>query len=214
MKRTISILVALLFIGTAFGQDEKAKKILDDLGAKTKAYKTISISFSIVITNPEEGSEPIKRKGKAYLKDEKYKVELMDQDTYCDGETITTHLKEDEECYTSAVDEQDEDAITPSNMLTIWEEDFNYEYKRETTFNDVPVHQIHLYPKNPKDAKFHTVILKIDKQKMQILSVYIKGKDGQNMRYIVKTFTPNTDIPDSKFVFDRSKYPEVECYEE
>lgn len=214
MKRTISILMALLFLGTTYGQDEKAKKILDDLGTKTKAYKTIAITFSIVITNTENDGDPIKRSGKAYLKGEKYLVELKDQDTYCDGETITSHLKEDKECYTSSVDEQEEDAITPSNMLTIWEEDFNYEYKRETTFNDIPVHQIHLYPKDPGTAKFHTVILKIDKAKMQILSVYIKGKDGQNMRYIVKSFKADTEISDNTFEFDRSKYPEVDCYEE
>ncbi len=214
MTRTINIFIALLFFGSAFGQDDKAKKILDELGEKTKAYRTVTVSFSIVITNPEDGSEPIKRRGKAYLKGEKYKIELNDQDVYCDGETITTHIKEDKECYTSAVDEQEEGAVTPSNMLTIWEDDFNYEYKRETTFNEIPVHQIHLYPRNPRDRNFHTIILKVDKAKMQILSVYIKGNDGQKMRYIVKTFESNKELADSKFVFDRSKFPEVECYEE
>ncbi|MCG8573284.1 MAG: outer membrane lipoprotein carrier protein LolA [Flavobacteriales bacterium] len=215
MKLAINILIAFLFLGTAYGQeDAKAKKILDDLSSKTKAYKSMAVTFSIVITNAEDGSK-ITQKGKAYLKGDKYKIELEEQDIYCDGETVTTHLKLDKECYTSDVDEAEEDgSVTPSNMLTIWEEGYKYEYKRETTFKDIPVHQIHLYPKDPKDSKFHTIILKIDKAKNELLSVYIKGKDGNNMRYILKNLEENVEIPESKFVFDRSKHPEVECYEE
>ena len=47
MKKGIGFLMAVLFIGGAFGQDVKAKAILDKVSTKTKAYKTISIDFDL-----------------------------------------------------------------------------------------------------------------------------------------------------------------------
>lgn len=213
MKKGIAILMAVLFFGTAFGQDEKAKAILDKVSSKTNAYKTIAISFKLTISG--NGQDPISEMGKAYLKGDKYKVELQDQDIYCDGTTITTHLKEDEECYTSSVaDAKDEGMVAPTELLTIWEDGYKYKYVKETTYKGRPVHHINLFPKNAADSKFHTVILKIDKEKNEVVSVLIKGKDGMNMKYTLTKFEKDIAIPASKFVFDRAKHPNVECYEE
>mgnify|MGYP000179514000 CR=1 FL=1 len=213
MKKGIAILMTVLFFGTAFGQDEKAKAILDKVSSKTNAYKTIAISFKLTISG--NGQDPISEMGKAYLKGDKYKVELQDQDIYCDGTTITTHLKEDEECYTSSVaDAKDEGMVAPTELLTIWEDGYKYKYVKETTYKGRAVHHINLFPKNAADSKFHTVILKIDKEKNEVVSVLIKGKDGMNMKYSLTKFEKDIAIPASKFVFDRAKHPNVECYEE
>ena len=88
----------------------------------------------------------VNESGKAFLKGDKYKVELVDQDIYCDGETITTHVKEDEECYTSSVEDSEEEMITPNKLLTIWEDGYKYKYIKETTFQGTPVHHINLFP--------------------------------------------------------------------
>jgi len=207
------LLSSFLLCFTLYSQDQ-SNEILKELGELTKSYETISVTFSISITDPVEGRPSINKAGKAFLKNDKYKLELIDQHTYCDGTDKVVHLVNDKECITSLVEDEDDNSITPVNMLTIWEDNFRSEYKRETTFNEVPVHQIHLYPLNPDDREFHTIVLKIDKEKMQILSVYIKFNDGKRQRIIVKSFTPNKELSDEMFVFDRSKYPEVDCYEE
>ncbi len=212
MKKGISILMAILFLGTGFAQDSKAKEILDKVSSKTNAYKSIAISFKMTISGQ---GDPITESGKAYLKGDKYKIELHDQDIYCDGTTITTHLKEDAECYTGSVADSEEDGmLSPNKLLTVWEEGYKYKYIKETTFKGIAVHHINIFPKDPAKSKFHTIILKIDKEKLEVVSVFVKGKDGMNMKYILTKFEKNVEISDSKFVFDRLKHPDVECYDE
>lgn len=214
MKKCLGILMAVLFVGTAFAQEDKAKAILDKVSSKTNGYKSIVISFDLIISSADNG-DPIREKGKAYLKGDKYKIELADQDIYCDGETITTHLKEDSECYTQAVAETQEDGIvSPNDMLTIWEDGYKYKYIKETTYKGKAVHHINLFPKDAKNSKFFAVILKIDKAKNEVLSVLIKGKDGNNMKYDLTKFEKDVELPESTFVFDRSKHPDVECFDE
>jgi outer membrane lipoprotein carrier protein len=214
MKKYLSLLIALLLIGSAFGQDDKAKAILDKVSAKTNAYKSVIISFDLTITGPSMDS-PITESGKAFLEGDKYKVELADQDIYCDGVTMSTHLKVDKECYSSKVAEAEaEDMIMPSELLTIWEDGYKYQYIKETTYKGVAVHHINLFPKDPAKSKFTAIILKIDKEKNEVVSVLIKGKDGMNMKYDLTKLEKNVAIPASTFVFDRAKHPDVECYDE
>lgn len=213
MKRGIGILLAILFVGTVFGQDEKAKAILDQVSKKTNSYKSIVISFSLTISGTE--GDPITENGKAYLEGDKYKVELSDQDIYCDGVTIATHLKEDKECYISSVaDSEDDGMVSPTKLLTIWEDGYRYKYIEETTFKGKAVHHINLFPKDPAKSKFHTIILKIDKEKNEVVSVFVKGKDGTNMRYTLTSFEKDVAIPASTFVFNRAKHPDVDCFDE
>lgn len=213
MKTKFSLLIALLIAATSFGQDEKAKKILDDISLKTKAYKTMIFEFTVIIAAPDE--EPITQSGKVYVKDEKYFLSLTEQEIYCDGTTITTFLKEDNECYTRAVaDVEEGEIVSPTQLLTVWEDGYKYKYIQETTYADRPAHEIHLYPKDPSKSKFHTIILKIDVERNEVVFFMVKGKDGTNTKYKISKFEKDVEISDSKFIFDKAKHPGVVCQEE
>jgi len=209
--------LGILFLGlTAFGAtaqvDIKAKSILDKVSKLTKTYKTISVDFSMTITSPE--GSPIKQKGKALMKCDKYFLTLPDQDIYCDGKTVSTYIKDDNECYVSDVDDMESDMVQPSELLTIWEKGFTYKYSKELTFAGKQVHEILLFPKDKKNSKYHTIVIRIDKAKNEVVYANIKGKDGGHMKYTLSKLIKNTTIPDAKFVFNKSKYPGVEITEE
>jgi len=213
MKTAFSFLIALIIAGTSFGQDEKAKKILDDVSLKTKAYKTMVFEFTVVVAMPDE--EPITQSGKVYVKGEKYFLSLPEQEIYCDGTTITTFLKEDNECYTKAVaDVEAGEIVSPTQLLTVWEDGYKYKYVQETTYADRAAHEIHLFPKDPSKSKFHTIIIKIDAEKNEVVFFMVKGKDGTNTKYKISSFDKDVEISDSKFVFDKAKHPGVVCQEE
>jgi len=209
--------LGILFLGlTAFGAtaqvDTKAKSILDKVSKLTKTYKTISVDFSMTITSPE--GSPIKQKGKALMKGDKYFLTLPDQEIYCDGKTVSTYIKDDNECYVSDVDDMESDMVQPSELLTIWEKGFTYKYSKELTFAGKQVHEILLFPKDKKNSKYHTIVIRIDKAKNEVVYAHIKGKDGVHMKYTLSKLIKNTTIPDAKFVFNKSKYPGVEITEE
>lgn len=214
MKTIFGLLITLTFVATGFAQDEKAKKILDDISVKTKAYETMVFEFTVVLTTPDD-DEPYTQTGKVYVKGDKYFLTLTEQDIYCDGTTITTYLKEDNECYTRPVpDGTTDEIVSPTQLLTVWEEGYKYKYIQETTYADRPAHEIHLYPKDPSKSKFHTIILKIDVERNEIVFFMVKAKDGTNTKYKISKFEKNVEIGDSKFIFDRAKHPGVVCQEE
>jgi outer membrane lipoprotein-sorting protein len=214
MTRRSLIFVALFLPFFGLSQvDTKAKAILDKVSADMNALKSMTIAFSMTITTADEG-EPIKQSGTAYLKGDKYKLVLPDQDIYCDGTTKTTHLKEEHEAYQSLVAEASDEEMEPNEMLTIWETGHKYKYDEETTHNDRPAHRIFLYPNDPAKKKYHTIIVKVDVATNEVVTVFIKGKDGSNVMYTLTKLTRNPELADSMFVFDCAKHPEVECMEE
>lgn len=212
MNKLIGFLFLVAIGSTSFGQDEKAKKILDEISLKTKGYKSMVIDFTVIVTTD---GEPFTQNGKVYIKDEKYMLSVQEQEIYCDGTTITTYLKEDNECYTRLVTDMEEgEIVSPSQLLTIWDEGYKYKYVQETTYADRPAHEIHLYPKDPANSKFHTIILKIDKEKNEVVFIMVKGKDGTHMKYKLVKFDKDVAIADSKFIFDSAKHPGIVCQEE
>ena len=212
-------ILGLLFIGLATmnviaqaDTDKKAKAILDKVSLQTKDYKTITVDFTITISSPD--NSPIKQKGKAYIKGEKYYLSMPDQEMFCNGTKVWTYIKDDNECYVSEIDEDDDEVIRPSEILTIWEKGFTYKYSKEVTYAGKACHEILLYPKDKKNSKYHTIIVRIDKNKNEVVYAYIKGKDGVNMKYDLTQFIKNTTIDDSKFTFNKGKYTGVDIIEE
>jgi outer membrane lipoprotein-sorting protein len=101
----------------------------------------------------------------------------------------------------------DEDAINPKKLMTIWENGFKNKYIKEDKLSGESVHVIDLYPKNPSKADYHTIVLFISKGDVELKKAIMKGKDGTTMTYSLTKFQENPDVEDSKFVFDKKKYP-------
>ena len=205
-----SIIIILLTVATSFSaiaqQDQKAKTILDKLSAKTKAYKSIKAEFKFTISNKAEGINETQT-GKIQIKGSKYFLSIAGQDVISDGKNVYTILKDAEEVQINSIpDEEEEDAISPTTIFTLYETGFKYKYVKE----DKGMHIINLYPKNAEDKEFHRIALYINKAKNEISKVKIYGKDGSKTTYSIVTFVANTSIPDSKFTFNKTKYPKFE----
>ncbi len=214
MKKTINILVAILFLGIGYAQDsEKAKAILDKASEKTKGYKTLTIKFGVTISSPDN-DEPISQKGTVQIKGDMYKLNITDQEVYCDGTNITTYLKEDNECYKSLLEDAEEDVLSPKEILTIWEDGYKYRYDGTQQYAGSTCEVIFLYPKDPANSEFHTVKLLINQEKSEVVYVYLKGKDGTNMKYKLVDMQRDLEIDDSNFTFNEAEHPGVECFDE
>jgi outer membrane lipoprotein-sorting protein len=116
-------------------------------------------------------------------------------------------LKDAEEVQINSIpDENEEDVISPNTIFTLYEKGFKYKYVKEENGNDI----INLYPNNPQDKSFHRVEIQINKTKGEIYKVTVFGKDGTDMSYTIKTFTPNIAITDDTFVYSKAKYPKYD----
>ncbi len=211
MKILITIGTVLSLVFTTFqmnAQDAKAKGILDQLSAKTKTYTSMSASFEYTMKNVAEDIEET-QKGSLVTQGDKYHLEIAGQKIISDGKTVWTVLDEAEEVQINEVPEADEteDYISPTKILTLWEKGFKYKYDKSMTLNGVEVDVINLFPEKADEQSFHTIKLYVNKAKMVVDQIDIKGKDGTDFVYVIKTFKTNETVPASTFVFSTTNNP-------
>ena len=191
--------------------DAKAKKVLDEVSSKTKSYTSINAEFSITVENLKNKSSSTQF-GKLTLKGTKYKLEVNNQVIISDSKTSWTILKDASEVQINNVEAKEkETGINPSNIFTMHEKGFKSEFVKEEKQKNGAVYQIiKLYPEDVKKKNFHTAVLTINKEKQQIVSIKILGKDGTDMIYQVKSFNANSAVPETVFVFNDKNYPGYE----
>ncbi len=188
--------------------DPKAKNILDQVSAKTKAYKTIEAEFAIILENKQEKINDSK-KGKIYIKGNKYKVDLAVSTIFNDGKTQWTYMKDPNEVNITTPDPNDDNSLNPAKMFTIYEKGYKVRFINEKFEKNRSLYEIDLYPIDLK-KEFSRITLKIDKDKMQIFSMKRFGKDGTDYYIEVLKMDTNKDMDDTMFTFDKTKYPKVE----
>ena len=201
------IIISAILIGgciTANSQtDAQAKKILDELSAKTKAYTSIKAEFSFTLEKKDKSKDV--QNGKITTKGTKYKLEIPGHEIYCDGKIIWDFIKDANEVQIKEMETSGDDAVNPSTIFTIYEKGYKYKFDGE----DALTQTISLFPENPDKKKFHTAKLFIDKTKKQISSVKMMMKDGTTQTYAIKTFEANVAIPDADFTFNPKAHPGI-----
>lgn len=207
--KNLLLIIAVGIFGTTIAQgdnNELAKKILAELSEEAKSYKTMTIDFKLAIKSSDINES---QTGKAYTKGTKYYYSTNEREVFCDGTTVWTFMKEDNECYIDDAKDVSSD-FNPSEIMSIWDKNFNYQYIKEEKSGETTLHEIKLFPKDPKNSKYHTVILKVDRSKKQVSKVIIKTKDGLTLMFNITKLVPNQDVSDSKFKWEKAKHPGVE----
>ncbi|MEY3592468.1 MAG: hypothetical protein RLZZ38_1444 [Bacteroidota bacterium] len=201
----LSLVLSFVTLNAA-AQDAKAQGILDRLSTKMKGMKSFYIEFTASVKNSTTGTNE-NEIGKGWVKGNKFYASYGDNTMICNGIKTWTIVKDERSVYESDANANDEESINPKKLMTIWETGFKNKYDHEDKLNGEAVHVINLYPKVPAKAEYHTIILYISKTDNELLKASMKAKDGTVMTYVVTKFTANPDIDDTKFVFDKKKYP-------
>jgi outer membrane lipoprotein-sorting protein len=205
--RFLLLSLALSFLSlNVVAQDAKAQGILDRLSTKMKGMKSFYIEFSASVKNTTTGTNE-NEIGKGWVKGNKFYASYGDNTMICNGIKTWTIVKDEHSVYESDANTNDEESINPKKLMTIWETGFKNKYDHEDKLNGQAVHVINLYPKVPAKAEYHTIVLYISKTENELLKASMKAKDGTVMTYVVTKFTANPEIDDTKFVFDKKKYP-------
>lgn len=190
------------------GNDPDAKKILDAVSAKFKSYKAVQATFTYKVENAD-GKAISSKNGSVYMKGTKYRVSFVGQEIFCDGNNVWTYDKSSNEVTITKLDNSST-TLTPQKLFTnFYDKDFLYKLNGEKKIGGKTVQEIEMTP-NDKTKPFHKVYLTIDKNAKTIYSTKVLEKAGNRYSYTVNTLKGNVNIPDSKFVFNKSDYPGVE----
>lgn len=209
MKKVLAI-VFVCFLSTllvsAQRVDERAQGILNGVSQKTKSHSSMKIDFEMKIENKVDKTSS-SQNGVLIVKGSKFKLEISGTDLYCNGNTVWSYIEETNEVQINEY-EEDEDAISPNSILTIWEKDFRSKFITEKTVDGVLTQVIDLLP-NDGDKSYYKIQLFIDKAKKQLIKAVIYEREGQEITYKIKSQKVNLSLTDAFFVFDKTKYPGV-----
>jgi len=199
------LLFAFISLGQGFAQESKSQKILNKLSSKIKGLKSFYIEFNATMKNEGTGQND-NLSGKGWVKGNKYYATYGDNAIICNGLKSWTVVAKDKEVYESDA-EGDDDAVNPKKLMTIWESGFKNKFIKEDKISGEGVDVIDLYPKNPKNADYNTIVLYISRSSNELKKAVLKSNDGTVITYSLSKFTSNPDVKDAKFVFDKKNYP-------
>ena len=182
----------ILTLATNFNinaQDQKAKALLDEVTSKVKSYDNIAIDFKYSLQNLKENINQ-ESKGNVLLQANNYVLNFMGITKIFDGRKVYTIVPEDEEISVSNFDEKDENAITPSKMLTFFNKGYKYSWDITQDVRGRKIQYIKLIPISSKDQR-KEVLLGIDIQTKNIYNVIESGKNGTKTTIVVNSFRLN-----------------------
>ncbi|KDN54658.1 LolA family protein [Flavobacterium seoulense] len=205
MKKIIQITFILLICFSTQAQDKKAKALLDQVTAKVKSYDNIVIDFKYSLNNSKENINQ-DSKGNVTLKGNQYVLNFMGMTKIFDGKKTYTIVPEDEEVNISSVNEKDDNAITPSKMLTFFNSGYKYSMDILQNVRGRKIQYIKLIPTSSKDQR-KEILLGIDVQTKHIYNLIETGKKGTKTTLTVNSFKTNQPLSKNQFTFVASKYP-------
>lgn len=202
LKSTITLLFTILALNS-FSQN-KAKTLLNEVSQKVKSYQNISIDFKYVLENT---SEKIKQetRGDVVLQGEKYKLNILGVTRLFDGKKLYSISPEDEEVTISSHTDDSDDNITPSKMLSFYENGYTYAMDIEQNVQGRKIQYVKLTPID-SNSEINYILLGIDAQTKHIYTLIQIGKNGTKTTLTVNSFKTNEPLSKSLFTFDATKY--------
>ena len=210
MNKLLTLFASVLLLSATLSaqDDPKSKAILDRLVAKSKSYTSFQADFSSRLQSKQDGLD-VKQEGHIKVKGKKFRLELDDNTVINNGTIMWTYSKESNEVMLSDPSEMDQE-LDPSKLFTQYETGFKSQFVEEKTDGGITVQVIKLFPTDAAKKAYHTIVMTIDKAKVEPKSVKVLYKDGNEVTYTLKKFTPNVELADPLFTFDKAKYPGVE----
>ncbi len=210
MKK-LAVLFTFLLIATVSNAQNatKAKTLLDDVYAKVKSYDNIFVDFKFDLQNAEAGINQETR-GDVTLDGEKYIFNYLGSQQLFDGNKVYTIVPENEEV-TIEDQSEDENAMTPSKMLTFYKEGHNYAWD---IMQDVQGRKIQYVKLTPIDSNtdIKSRLLGIDAETKHIYKLIETGKNGTKTTITVNSFKTNQPLSKTLFTFDEAKYEDKGYY--
>lgn len=201
------ILIAFVFLMSLTNQAQdasKAKALLNEVNQKVRSYNNINIDFKYVLKNTSENINQETR-GDVTIEGDKYLLNILGVTRIFDGKTLYTINPEDEEVTISKDNSDDESSITPSKMLSFYQNGYTYKMDIIQNVNGRKIQYVKLTPID-SNSDIKEVLLGIDAQTKHIYNLIETGKNGTQTTLTVNSFKTNEPISKSLFTFDKNKY--------
>lgn len=205
MKNISILMIAILSIFSANAQDNtKAKTLLNEVSSKVKSYENMVIDFKYTLENAAENMSQETR-GDVSINGNKYVLNLMGTTQIFDGKKIYTIIPEDQEINISNYVAEDDNNITPSKMLTFYQEGYTYKWDITQDIKGRKIQYIKLTPID-SNADVKNILLGIDSQTKHIYNLIQTQDNGTKITITIKSFKTNQPLAKNLFTFKEDRY--------
>tara|TARA_B110001452_G_scaffold118886_1_gene98639 strand:+ start:39 stop:656 length:618 start_codon:yes stop_codon:yes gene_type:complete len=196
----------MLSISFCQGQipDPEAQQLLDQVSAKVKGYDSMTLEFKYVLENTEENIKQETR-GDVTLKGDKYVLNILGITRMFDGKSLITISPEDEEVTISSNNTTDENTITPSKLLSFYEDGYNYKMDVIQNIMGRKIQYIKLHPID-SESEIKYVLLGIDSNTKHVYNLIEIGTNDTKTILTINSFKTNQPLSKTFFEFDAKKY--------
>ena len=204
--KNLVIAILILFSATSFAQNtsSEAKALLDDVSKKVKSYDNITIDFKYVLNNSEENINQETR-GNVIMEGDNYVLNILGVTRIFDGKTLYNISPEDEEVTISSDNLEDENTITPSKMLSFYENGYSYALDIVQNVKGRKIQYVKLTPID-SNTEIKYVLLGIDINTKHIYNLIENGSNNTKTTLTVNSFKTNEPLSKTLFTFDEKKY--------
>ncbi|MBK5195562.1 MAG: outer membrane lipoprotein carrier protein LolA [Proteiniphilum sp.] len=209
MKRNILTIAALLFAFVASAQSPgEAKTILDKAYTAYEASQGIILSFTST-TMEADGTTYMTQTGKAFIKGDRFKLEMEAMNIWFDGETQWVWLKDVDEVNISNPTGQEIAVISPLALLGMYKNGYTLKTPLSQTVNGKKVHLLEMVPA-VTNKDFKAVSVAVEKSSHTLVQVILTMSNGMRNKIDITNYNANHKFSDAEFKFDKSVHPELE----
>ncbi|MFT3993382.1 MAG: LolA-like putative outer membrane lipoprotein chaperone [Dysgonomonas sp.] len=207
MKLRFKLLFLICSVFAISLHAQNAKTILDKASETYNKSGGITASFSLD-TKDVKNKTTYSLDGKAYMKGNKFKIDVPDGVTWFDGKTQWVYVKDTEEVNVSNPTGEELQSISPAAIFGIYKSGFNLVYKGEKRLNSKLVYEIEMTPQK-KNADISKIIVQIDKITNMFSKVTMVDKSGLENILSIKSFEQGA-LSDAIFAFNKKDYPKAD----
>ena len=176
--------------------DAKAREILDKTAAAFRQAQAVSITFG----GTQEGT--------LLLKGNKFHLNTGDVETWFDGKTQWSYLRQNEEVNVSPPTPEELQSINPYVLLDHYSQHYNSRYSGVRTHSGKQGQEVILTPRaSQQDIRSICFVVN---NRYEPLYIRIDLKNGQQQEILIRTYRALQTASDKEFTFDSKKYPDAE----
>ncbi len=198
MKKILFVVSLAMILGlisqSSFAQkDPQAKEILDRVSNKYSKMNAFKADFVYKLENSEAGIDE-EMQGLIHIKDDQFKLELLNKIIFFDGDLIREYDNDFQE-YTIKEYDSETEEVNLSSVLNLYKEGFKYRIREQTAEG----YFIELVPEDG-DKSFFKIIMEVN-NKFEVNSFTYFEKNGNLVSTLVKNFEEQPNLQLSFFDF-------------
>ena len=203
-KTKIVVSIFSFFLTISSLKAQNTQSLLSEVSNKVKSYENIQIDFKYSLENTRENVKQDTR-ANITLKGDNYVLNMLGVTRIFDGKTIYTIVPEDEEVTISNYSKEEDKSISVSEMLTFYENGYNYKMDIQQNIRGRKIQFIKLSPID-SNTEIKNILLGIDMQTKHIYKLIQIDSSGTSYTITVNSFKTNQPISQNLFIFDKEKY--------